>query len=144
MATTPAQDIRESDTRTWGRDLCHPLPMAAVWLLALNDHWLKGSGVLPGALTGKLSDVVGLFFFPLLLVAVVQGAHEVVARRPLGPRRALIVAAAAATAGFFTLVKLWGPVNEWVEGWWGVMVMDATDLWALPMVVAAVVWMWRR
>jgi len=49
------------------RDLAHPLPLLAVVVLCLNDHFLKGSGLLPGWLTGKLSDFAGLFFFPILL-----------------------------------------------------------------------------
>jgi len=47
-------------------------PYEGAWLIAfavlvLNDHWLKGSGLLPGALTGKLSDFAGLFVAPVLL-----------------------------------------------------------------------------
>src|SRR5690606_12557634 len=39
------------------RPLRHPRFWAALALLVVNDHALKGAGVLPGALTGKLSDV---------------------------------------------------------------------------------------
>ena len=45
----------------------HPLPLASVFLLALNDHYLKAAW--PGRFTGLLSDVCGLFFFPLFLCA---------------------------------------------------------------------------
>lgn len=45
----------------------HPVPLAAVVLLAVNDHYLKES--YPSFLTGKLSDVSGVFFFPLFLCA---------------------------------------------------------------------------
>lgn len=51
-------------------ELLHPAPLAAVVVLALNDHLLKGAGVLPGWMTGKISDVAGYFFFPLMLTAV--------------------------------------------------------------------------
>ena len=44
--------------------LLHPLPLAAILVTAANDHLLKGSGLLPGWLTGK-----GL---PARLVAVVR------------------------------------------------------------------------
>lgn len=47
------------------RALIHPVSLAAIGLLLLNDHVLKP--LLPGPLTGKLSDVAGLVFFPLLL-----------------------------------------------------------------------------
>lgn len=51
-------------------ELLHPAPLVAVIVLAVNDHLLKGSGLVPGWLTGKLSDVAGYFFFPLLLTAL--------------------------------------------------------------------------
>lgn len=38
----------------------HPLFLGSLALLALNDRVLKGSGLLPGWLTGKLSDFAGL------------------------------------------------------------------------------------
>lgn len=60
---------------SWAEHICHPVALAAVAVLAANDHLLKGSGLLPGALTGKLSDVAGLFFFPLLLSAAIRGGR---------------------------------------------------------------------
>jgi hypothetical protein len=45
----------------------HPLFFGALALLVLNDHVLKGSGILPGALTGKLSDFAGMLVAPPLL-----------------------------------------------------------------------------
>jgi cysteine-rich repeat protein len=50
-----------------GRVLGHPYLLASLALLVVNDHLLKGSGLLPGALTGKLSDVAGMFVAPALL-----------------------------------------------------------------------------
>lgn len=47
----------------------HWLPLSAAALMAINDHVLKA--VFPGFITGKLSDVLGLFFFPLLLCAII-------------------------------------------------------------------------
>lgn len=49
--------------------LTSPGTIAAIFLLALNDHILKGSGF-PSFLTGKLSDFAGLYFFPFLLCAI--------------------------------------------------------------------------
>ena len=67
----------------------------ALGVLLLNDHMLKGSGVIPGALTGKLSDVAGLVVAPLLLVALV------------GVRRASTrVACFTAVAGVFVVINL--------------------------------------
>ena len=57
-------------------ELAHPLSLVALTLLVLNDHFLKGAGLLPGWVTGKLSDFAGLIFFPLLLTSLLNtGAH---------------------------------------------------------------------
>lgn len=75
--------------------LLHPIALAALAVLAANDHWWKASH--PGWLTGKLSDVAGMMFFPLLALVAVE---RVVARRS----RALAIAVAASSIGF-ALVK---------------------------------------
>lgn len=88
--------------------LLHPIALAALALLLLNDHILKAR--CPGVLTGKLSDVAGLVFFPLFLAALV----ETVARRPRGPIARpdrLLAACCLATALAFTAVKLWPPAT---------------------------------
>lgn len=124
-------------------DLFHPLPLAAVAVLAINDHLLKGSGLLPGWITGKLSDVAGLFFFPVLLGAIARGALRIGARREVADRRALAGAAIFATGVVFTLLKLHAPFNAWVESVWGTNSMDATDLWALPVLPLSAAFMLR-
>src|SRR5262245_28812425 len=65
--------------------LLHPLFLCALALLLVNDHLLKGAGILPGAITGKLSDLAGLIVAPVLVAALVG------ARTP--PSRALALAA---------------------------------------------------
>jgi hypothetical protein len=50
--------------------LKHPLFLGALFVLVINDHLLKGSGLLPGALTGKISDFAGLIVAPWVLVAL--------------------------------------------------------------------------
>src|SRR6187402_2616572 len=60
--------------RARSSDLVHPIPLAAVALLILNDHLWKGGGVIPGWITGKISDFAGLFFFPVLLTVLVEAA----------------------------------------------------------------------
>ncbi len=55
---------------TKGSFVLHPCALGALVLWALNDHLLKGNG--PGFLTGKLSDVAGLIFFPLLIAALIE------------------------------------------------------------------------
>jgi len=132
-----------SPAQSWADDLCHPLPLAAVLVLAVNDHLLKGSDLLPGWLTGKLSDVAGLFFFPLLLGALARGAARIGARRDIEDRSSLAMAAVLATGAVFTVVKLHAPFNAWVAGVWGVMVMDVTDLFTLPVLGLSAAFMER-
>lgn len=52
--------------------LHHPAFWAALALLLLNDHVLKGAGLLPSDVTGKLSDVAGLVVAPWLAVALLD------------------------------------------------------------------------
>ncbi|MEO8704317.1 MAG: hypothetical protein ABI867_29960 [Kofleriaceae bacterium] len=85
------------------RALTTPIALAAIVLLVVNDHVLKAR--LPGLVTGKLSDVAGMLFFPLLLAAVVE---------QLGVRRGarMILAAAIATGIVFAAIKLWAPAGD--------------------------------
>lgn len=45
--------------------LTHPIIISALFLTAINDHYLKDQ--FHNFLTGKISDFSGLFYFPLLL-----------------------------------------------------------------------------
>lgn len=125
----------------WAAPVSHPLPLSAALVMALNDHWLKGADLLPAALTGKLSDLCGLFFFPALLVALWRGA-QALGGRPV--RRAPVAAALVVglTGALFALVNLSPGFNHWVAGWWGHKVMDPSDLAAL--VALAPAWLWLR
>ena len=85
-----------------GDALLHPLAVGAVAVLVVNDHLLKAA--YPGLITGKLSDVAGLVFFPLLLV----GLAEVVlaaAGRWTAPSLAALRAAVVVTACLFAVAK---------------------------------------
>ena len=44
----------------------------ALLTLAINDHVLKGGGLLPGWLTGKLSDFAGLVVLPVVLAVLLR------------------------------------------------------------------------
>jgi hypothetical protein len=81
----------------------HPIVLAAIALLVINDHVLKQ--LAPGIVTGKLSDFAGLIFFPLLLAAAAEYA---------GIRRGMttIVIAAIATAVVFSAIKLFSPAAD--------------------------------
>lgn len=128
--------------------LLHPLSVAAIALLLVNDHILKVA--VPGPLTGKLSDVAGLIFFPLLLGEVLRVVATRMRRRSVSTG-SMILVAVAATALTFTVVKT-TVGGAWVYAWTlGTMqwiatlgpiagsavrpvavVMDPTDLLALP------------
>lgn len=85
------------------RALMHPVVLGAMALLVLNDHVLKSAA--PGLLTGKLSDVCGMIFFPLLLAAAAE---------QLGVRRGMktIAFACVATALTFASIKLCPPAGD--------------------------------
>jgi hypothetical protein len=119
-----------------------PLPLAAAALLAVNDHLLKGAGLLPGWLTGKLSDVAGLFVFPVLLFV----ALDVLTRgRSAAPsmRARAAVAVALVTALGFSAIKLSPVVNDAVNQIAGPMQLDPSDLLALPACALAALWLVR-
>ncbi len=126
-----------SSTAPLGQELTQPLALTAVGVLALNDHVLKGAGLLPAWLTGKLSDVAGLAFFPLLLFVAADACLWLFGLRSHTARRALAIASPVATALGFSLVKLHPAVNAAVGAVWGPMLLDVTDLVALPATLVA-------
>lgn len=110
-----------------GRALLTPTWLAALAVLGVNDHLLKGAGLLPGALTGKLSDVAGMLVAPALLAALLG----------LRSRRGLLMAHLA-VAAVFAAIKLSPAAADawsWLMGLVGVpwhITVDPTDLLALP------------
>lgn len=85
------------------RALTAPVTVLAIAVLVVNDHVLKARA--PGLVTGKLSDLAGMVFFPLLLAAAAE---------MLGIRRgrAAVIAAAIATGAVFAAIKLWAPAGD--------------------------------
>jgi hypothetical protein len=129
-----------------GDGLLHPVAIAAIAVLVLNDHLLKAA--FPGPITGKISDFCGLVFFPLAVQAICELGTGAFGRDTTASRRVLLAALAATGIGF-AAIKLVPEINavaEWTLGWlqWaaGVFVapapsptriaLDATDLVALP------------
>lgn len=119
--------------------LLHPLALVAVVVLVVNDHLLKG--MYGNWVTGKLSDVAGVFLLPLVLL----GGLEVIlwlARRPRwvsGARR--VLAATLVTGVGFAAVKVFVPVGDAyglaigvLRGFRGPIevIPDLTDLLVLP------------
>lgn len=128
-------------------EFLHPVPLAALALLAVNDHALKGSGLLPAWVTGKLSDAMGFVFFPLLSTAVADTAALAVAR--LGApvdfslRRWKLALAIAGTLGLMVAIKLCPAAAAAVAaalgaaGFHAAIVVDPTDLFTAPAAVVA-------
>ena len=115
--------------------LLHPAPLISLLLLIANDHWLKYAGLLPGLVTGKLSDFAGLIVAPLVLVEL---SHLL---RAPGSLRSQGLAASLAVGIVFTLVKTLPLANALYVaasrtllsplGWRVSALMDVTDLVAL-------------
>lgn len=125
--------------------------LISLLVLVVNDHLLKGSGLLPGWLTGKLSDVAGLFFFPLLLVALLHLAGR---WWGFSVRRTHTLAAGLLTATVFAAIQLSDvavaayafalellPVIYWHQA--PSITPDPTDLLTLPAVWLAIRWAHR-
>jgi hypothetical protein len=129
----------------------HPVTLAAIALLAVND-WILKPRFGPSLITGKLSDVAGLAFAPVVLSAAIGLALHAAAR--LGARvdpslsaRRLALCVLATGAGF-AAVKLSPPLAAHVAGWLSHLGRparfhdDLTDLWTLPALLAAL-WIGR-
>lgn len=146
-----------------GAMLLHPIALTALAAWAVNDHVLKGWAW--GALTGKLSDVASLVFFPLLAAAAVEiGSPTSSLRR----RRIVLVASVAVTAAVMATINTldlaafgyrWGlgtaqwPLHALRALAHGVeipplrpvrLTMDPTDLWTLPAATIALIVGWPR
>lgn len=148
-----------------GDAMLHPLVLGALLLLVVNDHWLKQelARTALDVVTGKLSDVAGLAFFPVLLFSLVEIALR---RAPASVR--VVLGCVIVTEVVFALSKTWLPAAELYRGaiaslQWPVHallavldgralpglvgvrhVMDPSDLVALPAAAVAVVVGLRR
>ncbi|NVB37132.1 hypothetical protein G6O69_04770 [Pseudenhygromyxa sp. WMMC2535] len=131
--TLPCTDASDRSLRP-ARALLTPTWVGALALLVANDHWLKGSGLLPGELTGKLSDFAGMLVAPVLLATLLR----------VQTRRGLL-ACHLAVAAVFTGIQLspafagqWSALMGLLGHPWAIT-CDPTDLIALPALVLA----WR-
>ncbi|MGC4119234.1 MAG: hypothetical protein QM765_32650 [Myxococcales bacterium] len=143
--------------------MLHPLALAAVALLLLNDHLFKAT--FASWWTGKLSDCAGLSFFPLFLQALWEWGCAA-ARRFRGHSMRFLLGSAVATGLSFALVKTWEPFTRAYSFIWGALgwpvsaaqtllagaalpplaqaqvVADSSDLIALPCLALAL-WVGR-
>jgi cysteine-rich repeat protein len=103
-------------------------------VLAANDHVFKGSGLLPGWLTGKLSDVAGMFVAGPLLAVLVRARS-----------RRTLAAAHVATGVGFVIAELVPEAARRLDALYAVAgyswhaTRDVTDLLVLPLLVASFV-----
>lgn len=101
--------------------------MAALALLAVNDHLLKAA--FPGLLTGKLSDVAALIVVPPIVVEL--------ARLAAGPlwspaaRRRTAIAAGILVAGLLATVKVDPVANAWYATLLGLVQWPVTTVVAV-------------
>jgi hypothetical protein len=131
----------KTEPTPWAAAICHPLPLAAALFLAVNDHWLKGSGFIPAWLTGKLSDFFGLFFFPALCFSTVAGLFACL-DRPLKHPFFLNTSIVLLVGFGFVAANLWPTFNDYLAVCWMHKAMDPTDLVALPALVLS--WLWIK
>lgn len=125
----------------------HPVTLAAALLLAVND-WVLKPRLGPSAMTGKLSDLAGLVFAPVVLSAAIGlGLHLAAglgARVDPSLSRRRLVLCTVATGAVFAAVKLDpGAARVLVAlisdlGRPAEISLDRTDLWCLPALVIAV------
>lgn len=86
-------------TRVPGDIVLHPVALGALIVLLANDHAWKGA--FPGWVTGKVSDIVGLVVFPLLVLAIVE-----ILRRRVGVAPMTMAFVACGTGLMFVAVKI--------------------------------------
>jgi hypothetical protein len=103
VAATTDAPVRLSRRPIPADAFLHPLALAALVLLILNDHVLKD--LAPGPLTGKLSDLVGLVVLPLLVLGAWELAMATLGRWH-GPTRTALIVAIALAGGAFTAIKM--------------------------------------
>lgn len=136
--------------------LLHPISLGAIVLLVINDHLLKGAA--PGVLTGKLSDVAGMIFFPLFLASILELCRvrdprlilycAIATGLVFAATKTIPVAADAYRHGLAVLQWPFRALLSLVRGTGTpglapvAMTMDPTDLIALPALIVPV-WLTR-
>lgn len=122
----------------------HPLPLGAALLMAVNDHYLKY--LYPGVLTGKLSDFLGCFYFPLLILGIVVIAEASLNLRTRLSFRTQLLICILLTDVLFLSVKISPVWKEWIVMHFSRVLFpisvttDPTDLIALSMNPLTYLW----
>jgi hypothetical protein len=133
--------------RAPGDLLVRPLAVLALITLIVNDHILKPRW--PGLLTGKLSDLAGLVFLPLLIIALYEVARAALGRPWQVSERGVVVIVVAVALGF-AVTKLstgvaatYGDLLGWLRwpliGHWRQVAIsrDPTDILCTPGAIVA-------
>ena len=132
--------------RAPGDLLVRPLAVMALTVLIVNDHVLKPRW--PGLLTGKLSDIAGLVFLPLLIVSLYELGRAALRKQWLPGGRGLVAIAAAVAIGFAAtklspaVAATYGDVLGWLRwpliGHWSAVRIspDPTDVLCTPCAIA--------
>ena len=128
----------------------HPVALAAVAVLAINDWVLKpglGGAAMLSVVTGKLSDVAGLVFAPVALSAaiglVLGAAARLGAQIDPSLSRRRLIGCTVATGAAFAAVKLDPTAARAVAaaishlGRPAAITLDRTDLACLPALAVA-------
>jgi hypothetical protein len=102
-----------------------PLVLGSIALMFLNDHFLKQAQLLPGLVTGKISDFTFLFFAPIVLAYFIRANS-----------RLKLFLAFAIPALVFTAINCIPPLSHSLAGMLGVfgpsrLWPDVEDLVAL-------------
>ena len=142
----PANSGRDAFRRRAGAALTHPLTLAALATLIVNDIALKRA--FPDAwATGKISDLAWMVFAPPLLAY----ALSLLAGRSALGRRAGFGIAYAGLPLLYAAFNTFEPVHSailrglaLVGGSGPGSPLDATDSAVIPFAMAAALWVWRR
>lgn len=127
----------------WGRgirSLAHPVSIAAILLLLVNDHWLRW--YYPSWWTGKIGDFVWLLFAPFLVILALS---YVLPQKTL---RYIDIISFTSTGLIFILGNTIADFHEIIVktfhllmGWKPLMYRDPTDLLMLPgLVIGWKIW----
>ncbi len=119
--------------------LMNPIPALTVLGMALNDHWWKWS--YSSWLTGKISDFLGVFYFPIFVSAVICLVRNYVLnqrnRKLAYISPTLMVLAMSFTVALMLTVKLSPSSALSIQTWFSAylfkikIVADPTDLLSL-------------
>lgn len=90
----------------------HPVPLGAVVLMAVNDHYLKYNHT--SWITGKLSDFCGVFYFPIFLLAIVHLVDHLLRGESASIRKGHLIIAIAVTDLIMIGLKLSPAFSGWI------------------------------